>query len=307
MRDTRATGRGRLWREIAATAVDPMTGYNRFRTGDASRVHDKPADMVPSGLGGSASLGVLWRGQENGSVAGAEGQPFLEMDLLYGDTQNGHSRTPYDAFAVRLRFGGGSGFSEARVRGRLLGQPYSAGKLHFSVLQTYDYQNNDAYATGSQSFDAALGIRQPLTSRLGVWLLGWGGLTILGAVDSLPFGVTDVPVEEGGGSESANSGPRYYDYGPGSNFGVLAQFSRDRRVFSTVFYEGRHLFSLDGVRANHFLQRARVDLAMPVRGSLGIGGAAEYFNRHTFYQDATNSERDFHYPQLRAYFTWTLD
>ena len=51
------------------------------------------------------------------------GQPFLEMDLLYGDPRTGHSRTPYDAFAVRLRFGGGSAFSEARVRGRLLGQP----------------------------------------------------------------------------------------------------------------------------------------------------------------------------------------
>ena len=36
------------WREIGATALDPVTGYNRFRTGDAKRVVDKPADMVPS-------------------------------------------------------------------------------------------------------------------------------------------------------------------------------------------------------------------------------------------------------------------
>jgi hypothetical protein len=307
MRDTRATGRGRLWREIGATAVDPVTGYNRFRTGDAGRVHEKPPDMVPSGLGGAAALGVLWRGQQNGSISGAEGQPFLEMDLLYGDTQSGRSRTPYEAFAVRLRFGGGSAFSEARVRGRLVGEPLSNEKLHFSVLQTYDYQNNDAYATGAQSFDAALGIRQALSSRLSLWVLGWGGLTILGAIDSLPLDVTDVPVEEGGGSESANTGPRYYDYGPGGNFGVIAQFMRDRRVLSTLFYEGRHLYSLDGVRANHFLQRARVDVTVPLRGALGLGAAAEYFNRHTFYQDATNSEREFHYPQIRAYFTWLLD
>ena len=53
VRDTRATGRGRLWREIGATAIDPVTGYNRFRTGDASRVSDKPADMVPSRSRGS--------------------------------------------------------------------------------------------------------------------------------------------------------------------------------------------------------------------------------------------------------------
>ena len=64
---------------------------------------------------------------------------------------------------MRLRFGGGSGFSEARVRGRLLGQPLGGGKTQFTVLQSYDYQSNDAYATGAQSFEAALGVTQPLS------------------------------------------------------------------------------------------------------------------------------------------------
>ena len=107
VRDTRATGRGRLWREIGATAIDPVTGLNRFLTGDASRVIDKPADMVPSTLAGFTSAGVLWRGSETRAFDAA-GQPFLEMDLFYGDPQSGHSRTPYDAFAVGLRFGGGA-------------------------------------------------------------------------------------------------------------------------------------------------------------------------------------------------------
>ena len=307
VRNTRATGRGRRWSEIAATAIDPVGGYNNFVRGDAGRVYDKPADMVPSSLGAVGSLGALWRGKENGSVSGAAGQAFLEMDLLYGDPRNGRSRTPYDAFAVRLRFGGGSSFSEARVRGRLVGEPLSNDKLHFSVIQTYDYQNNDAYATGSQSFDAALGFTQPLSSRYGVFVLGWGGLTILGAIDSLPPGVDEVPEPEEGGddSESANSGPRFYDYGPGGNFGITAQVQRDQRIIAGLSYEGRHIYSLDGVRANHFLQRARLDLMLPVRGAFGFGTSAEYFNRHTFYQDATNSEREFHYPQVRAYVTWT--
>ena len=68
VRDTRATGRGRLWREIGATALDPVTGYNRFRTGDAKRITDKPADMVPSSLAGFTSAGVLWRGSETPRV-----------------------------------------------------------------------------------------------------------------------------------------------------------------------------------------------------------------------------------------------
>ena len=189
VRDTRATGRGRLWREIGATALDPITGVNRFLKGDASRVTDKPAEMVPSNLGGFTSAGVLWRGSETRAVS-STGRPFLEVDLLYGDPDTGRSRTPYDAFSVRLRFGGGAAFSEARVRGRLLGQPFRNGKLQFSVVQSYDFQSNDAYSTGSQSFEAALGVTQKLSSRTSVWLLGWGGLTVLGAVDSLPVGVT---------------------------------------------------------------------------------------------------------------------
>ena len=67
VRDTHATGRGRVWNEIGATVIDPVTGANRFLSGDASRVTDKPAEMVPSQLGGLASAGVLWRGTESGA------------------------------------------------------------------------------------------------------------------------------------------------------------------------------------------------------------------------------------------------
>jgi hypothetical protein len=307
VRDTKATGSGRLWREIAATALDPVTGYNRFRRGDASRVGEKPSDMVPSSLAALTSAGVLFRGNE-ASAFTAAGQPFLETDLLYGDLQSGRSRTPYEAFAVRLRFGGGRAFSEARVRGRLLGQPFSGGKVQFNVLQSYDYQTNDAYSTGSQSFEGALIVSHPLSSRTSVSIMGWGGLTILGAIDSLPPGVTETPdeEEEPSGGQGVSEGPRYYDYGPGSNFGALAVFARDRRTFAAVFYEGRHLYSLDGVRANHFLQRVRVDLMVPIRGPLGIGSSAEYFHRHSYFQDAGRTEQKYRYPQFRAFFTWRV-
>jgi Domain of unknown function (DUF3943) len=307
VRDTHATGRGRLWREIGATALDPVTGANRFIRGDSSRVTDKPADMVPSNLTAFAAAGALWRGTQ-GNAFTASGQPFLEVDAVYGDPDKGHSRTAYDAFAMRLRFGGGSAFSEARVRGRLLGQPLKNDKLQFSVVQSYDFQKNDAYATGSQSFDAAIGFTQDLSSTTRVWVLGWGGLTILGAIDSLPIGLTAPPEEEesGDAGQGVSEGPRYYDYGPGSDFGVTASFSRNNRPFAVLFYEGRHLYSLDGVRANHFLQRGRVDLRLPLRGAFGVGVTGEYFDRRTFYQDAAGTRVSYHYPQVRAYFTWSL-
>ena len=70
IRDTRATGSGRLWREIGATVLDPLTGYNRFRSGDAKLVTDKPPEMVPSALGAVSSLGVLWRGSDDECILG---------------------------------------------------------------------------------------------------------------------------------------------------------------------------------------------------------------------------------------------
>jgi hypothetical protein len=132
---------------------------------------------------------------------------------------------------------------------------------------------------------------------------------VLGAINSLPPGVSVAAEEEvdPDAPQGVSEGPRNYDYGPGSNFSGAAILTRDRDIVAGFLYEGRHLYSLDGVRANHFLQRARADLLLPLHGALGVGTSVEYFDRHTFYQDAAHSERRFHYPQLRAYFTWRIE
>jgi len=88
------------------------------------------------------------------------------------------------------------------------------------VVQSYNYNNNDAYSTGSQAIDAALGTTRALSRRTNFWILGWGGLTVLGAVDSLPIGLTEKPEEgEPSAGQGVSEGPRFYDYGPGSDSG----------------------------------------------------------------------------------------
>jgi len=308
MRDPTKSGSGRLWSEIGATVLDPVTGYNRFRRGDASRIAEKPADMVPSALSGFASAGALWRGTEHEPFQGS-GQAFLEADLFYGDLLHGRSRSPYDAFAMTMRFGGGGPVSEARLLGRLLGEPFGKnGKFQFSVAQAYDFQKNDAYAFGAQSFDGGVAFTHPLSSRISLALLGSGGLTVLGAIDSLPLGVEEVPEEEpeSDAGQGVSEGPRFYDYGPGSKYTVRALLLRDNAPFAVAFYEGRQLFSLDGLRANHFLQHARLDLRVPIYRKIGFGVAGEFFSRHTYYQDAAKTEKEFRYPQFRTYLTWDI-
>ena len=305
VRDTHATGRGRLWKEIGATAIDPITGVNRFISGDSSRVSDPPADMVPSTMQGLASMGVLWRG-DNTRAVNAAGSAFFEADLLYGDATTGRSRTPYDAFRVQLRFGGGSAFSEARVRGRLLGQPLKHDRLQFDVSQAYDFNQNSAYQFGAQSFVASFSVTGKPSQHTSALIAGWGGLTALGAVDSVPLAqpvAEPPPPPKESGGQGVSEGPRFYDYGPGSTFGARATISSDSHFSAGFLYEVHHLYTLDGVRANHFLQQLRIDLLVPLRGKLGLGISGEYFDRRTFFHGEDETQT-YHFPQLRADLTW---
>ena len=61
---------------------------------------------------------------------------------------------------------------------------------------------------------------------------------------------------------------------------------------------------LRDVRAGR-VERAQQDaVALAQRG--GIGAAAEYFDRRTYYQDAFSQTRKFRYPQFRAFLTWRV-
>jgi hypothetical protein len=92
-----------------------------------------------------------------------------------------------------------------------------------------------------------------------------------------------VPEEEpeSDAGQGVSEGPRFYDYGPGSKYTFRALLLHDRAPFAVAFYEGRQLFSLDGLRANHFLQHARLDLRVPIYRKIGFGVAGEFFSRHT--------------------------
>jgi pimeloyl-ACP methyl ester carboxylesterase len=306
VRDTRASGRHRLTSEIAATAIDPVTGLLRFMNGDASRISDKPADMVPTALGGIFSAGVLWRGTDTRAF-NATGQPFLEMDLLYGDPTTGRSRMPYDAFGVVLRLGGGGAISEAKAQGRLLGQPMKGDRIQVNVVQNYDFMKNDAYQYGAQSFTVNAAVKFRPSANLSFRVAGWGGLTALGAVDSIPLtGIAPETPPEDSKGQGVSEGPRYYDYGPGGMFGTRVVLARGGEPLVSFVYDARHLYSLDGVRANHFLQQLRLDLLVPVRGPFGLGVAGEYFDRRTYYKEAENETGKFKFPQLRAFLTWRM-
>ena len=293
IRDPGADGRRRAWSEIAAAAIDPISAANRLGDGGGSR-SARPEGMLPSSYSANASAGLLWRGSNTGEVA-AKGQPFLETDLVYGDATRGRSRTPYDAYSMRFAFGGGGMFSEARVRGRLLGQPMG-NRFVLNIVQDFDFNQNDAYEFGAQAVAVKIGFVGASRATTDLWLDAWGGATLLGTVDSR------ARTQIGSAGDTATA--RRYDYGPGSNFGASAGLRRDNRLAVTATYDVHHLYVLNGAQANHVLQRVRADVLLPVHGRLGLGLSGEFFDRRTLYRHEGGDAARYHYPQFRAYLSW---
>ena len=180
-----------------------------------------------------------------------------------------------------MRIGGGAGIGRAQIRGRLVGRPL--GRAQFSLVQQYDYDENSVYQFGAQSFEANVGVEPQLSSHISVLLKGGGGLTALAGVDSEPLVPVDIPLPpEDERGQGVSEGPRTYDYGPGTNFSGSAAFRYDGRAFAVLYYQANHVYVVDGVRANHFLQRMGVDLLMPLLGSLGLGVSGEYLKKVIF-------------------------
>ena len=293
IRDTRATGKKRLWQEIAGTAVDPMGGLNRFMSGDASRVSDKPETFRPASSTAVAEFGALWQG-DNDNAFSESPSAFLEMDLVYGRPLEGRGRTPFEAFTVDFRLGGGQGLSDVRVRGRLFGQPLGGSKPHLALAHSFDYVANKAYKFGRQGFDLILSKRIGTLETTSAVVLGGAGVTAQGAIDRVPV-EGDIP-------EVPEGEERDYDYGPGTAFFGSAAFQRNGRTFLDVGYQGFQIYVVDGVRSNHVLQRFNVDVIVPVHRRLSIGTAAEYFYRKTYF--AAGGERRDKFPQVRIFLAW---
>jgi len=286
IRDPTKTGGARLWSEILATVVDPITGMNRFISGDAGKVSEKPAEFVPSRTAGDLEAGVLWRG-DNTKAINSTGEPYAQINLSYGDAMGSQYRQPYDAFAVGMRLGGGSAISEGLIRGRLYGRLF--GKDHssqFLVFQAYDYVTNTVYEFGGQSVITAVASRFKQSARHDIVTVAGGGPLLLGAFNSpYVFGQD-----------------RYYDYGPGLVFSAAAAFRRDGFPIVRVRYEGVYLHVVSGTSGDHVAQTLRLEGLIPVRGRLRLGLAADYVRRKVYYD--FEDDRDDKYPQLRVFLAW---
>jgi hypothetical protein len=286
IRDPTKTGKSRLWNEIVATAIDPLTGMNRFISGDAGKVSEKPAEFVPSRTAGDLEAGVLWRG-DNEKAFSTAGEPYVQINLGYGESFGSQYRQPYDAFTVGFRLGGGSAISEGLIRGRLYARPLGKdGSSQFSVFQAYDYLTNTAFEFGGQSVFTAVSRRVKSSGRTDMMMVAGGGPLLLGAFNSpYVFGQD-----------------RYYDYGPGLVYSASATLRRDGFPVVRAVYGGVYLHVVSGTSGDHLAQSIRLEGLVPVRRQLRLGVAADYIRRKVYYD--FEDDRDDKYPQFRVFLAW---
>ena len=144
----------------------------------------------------------------------------------------------------------------------------SAGRS-FAIAQNYQFNSNPAYRYGAQAFDGVFIGEKRFNPRWSLLALGGGGATVLGAVDSIPLSgiAPEEPPPDAG--QGVSTGPRYYDYGPGGNLLATFILRRDNAQIVNFGYELHHLHSIDGVRANHLLQRARRGFHVSVARGVG--------------------------------------
>ncbi len=186
VRDTTVTGKSRFRKELVATIIDPITGVNRFISGDSSRVGEKPRDMVPSSLGVVTDVGLLWRGSNTAEIdPGEHFYPRSGPAVRGPPDQAGAARR-----TMRLPFDSTSAAAARSAR------PAYADGCSVSPSRTVRFSCRSPRAINStrttrissdrESIDTAIGFVKHFSDRTSLWAVGWGGVTILGAVDSLP-------------------------------------------------------------------------------------------------------------------------
>lgn len=291
--DEEAQGGARISREIAALAVNPMRGLNRFVRGQWTRRAENPADRIPEAYLFRVDAGAR-RVREADSPDGATYSPTLLVTVDFGDVFESEYRAPFDVFTFRSQVSpDGGGLNLLRAVGRLYRKEIApTGSRHrhqFVVNQRFDYVSNPVYHFGEQSFEFGLMSR---------WGLGSGGLALRTHVagDAVLLGAIDAP--------DAGFGERTNDFGPGMGALVEVALEHDGTTYASLYNRVRYLHSVSGAPADHTVLFSGLDISVPITSRLGVGAFLSGDRRQSRYAQAPDDTRSF--LETRVYLTWTV-
>src|SRR5512140_208689 len=117
LRDNKATGLERVWREAAGAIVDPMGAFNRLVHGEMGSQFSNPDERFPSRFSVVADLGY----QHVGAGAADPNHGIVSIAAVYGDAFAGEIRKPFDTFWLEADISATAGVSRVEGRGVLKG------------------------------------------------------------------------------------------------------------------------------------------------------------------------------------------
>lgn len=292
--DNTATGSERTWREIGATALNPVRGFNRLTRGEMNDVTANPPDWRPSGIFGSLELGYRRFATDlDVTDADALSQSFLALRLIYGNQVDDLDRSPFSTFTlsgmISSNPGDGKTLAELRARGNLGAREVfdDSGRHQLAGFMHYTFLSNPIIEYGAQGFSGGLVTRSaPERKGPALYAEALGSFMPIAAIQSDYF-VT----AEG----------RDYDYGVAFGGNLAARAAWSGRAALTLTGTYVWLPVLSGFSGDHQIISASAEGRYYFAGKYGLGLAYTLFSRGSNYRHQADVDQDA--SEARAFFT----
>jgi hypothetical protein len=302
--DDSKRGWPRFWREFLGTVICPVRGLNRIINGEAWRVmsNGKYHDHKQLPLEFKIGVGDRYLADNNALFRG-EHNPYLNLDLTYGQPFDKEQNKPYDYFTANVSVGMSSNqplINRISLMGRLWGMPLNTGdqlQAEFGVFQHFNYYDSQPVKDGSRLMpyrisEAAsvgpgiifrfpeLGDMKRLEQR--IFLSG----ILLGGSQSDYYNVIDRDYNLGSGySARVNTLMQL------GRFGTVLIDADYYRIFTWKGYEGKDLentnplyLNAQGDRSNAQLLVLSPKMSVALSEQIAVDLAASYYLRHTDYK-----------------------
>jgi hypothetical protein len=296
--DNEATGSERVFREIGATLLNPVRGFNRAIDGTMFKRHQTPEAWRPSTIWANIELGYR-RFSTNWDITDPDALStgYIGAALSYGSGVQDVTKSPFSHFRLNalLAFNPGENarkLSELNVRGSLGGKALSRREGLASQLvgfMTYEFSSSPVIEFGAQGFQA--GWTQASKGKKGpIWYLdGTAIFNPIAAIRSDYF-----LVAEG----------RDYDYGIGLGARGEARAIWVGRAMVGAIANYRFIPVISGFPAQHQVLRFNLDARYFFRQRWGVGVTYEGLRRRSNYTDRSDFLR--RSSELRAFVSTAL-
>jgi uncharacterized protein DUF3943 len=289
LRDNKASGFTRFWRELAGTLVDPVGGFNRLVHGEMSRDFANPDERFPSRFSVVGDLGY----RHIGGGAADPNQVIVSLSAVYGDAFAGEIRKPFDTFWLEADVSS-TGVSRVEGRGVLkgweLGDPTARVRHILGVFQEYEYFSNESQVFAAQIFSAGLLSRYSLGPYL----------KISTDVTAITFPLAGIRTTD---FLNAQTG-RTYDYAPGGGFRVAGRLYRKEWEIVRLGYGVAFAHTANGTSSSNTLQFFRASGRIPLTRSLGVGAGYSWYSRRTTYSGFHEAPKT--QSEWRLFVSWSL-